>query len=89
MMYKLTIEKKVIKFVARLQSKQYKQIVSKILSLQENPRPQDYKKLEGYKDGYRVDSGEYRILYTIDDKEQLVTIWRVGLRNDNRVYRGL
>ncbi|MBM3240352.1 type II toxin-antitoxin system RelE/ParE family toxin [Candidatus Poribacteria bacterium] len=83
------IEKRVIRFVADLQPKQYKQIVSKILSLQENPRPQDCTKLERYKGGYRVDSGEYRILYTIDDKEQLVTVWRVGLRNDSRVYRGL
>ena len=88
-MYKLTMEKKVIQFVTRLQSKQYKQVVNKILSLQENPRPQDCKQLEGYKGGYRVDQGEYRILYTIDEVEQLVTVWRVGLRNDSRVYRGL
>lgn len=88
-MYKPAMDRKVIRFVARLQSKQYKQVVNKMLSLQENPRPQDCKQLKRYKNGYRVDQGEYRILYTVDDSEQLVIVWRVGLRNDSKVYRGL
>ena len=77
-MYKLTMEKKVIQFVTRLQSKQYKQVVNKILSLQENPRPQDCKQLEGYKGGYRVDQGEYRILYTIDEVD--VHTWHTKIK---------
>ena len=41
------------------------QICSKIEALRDNPRPQDIKPLEGRKHTYRIDSGEYRILYEI------------------------
>ncbi|MEO3705387.1 type II toxin-antitoxin system RelE family toxin [Trichormus azollae] len=64
-------------------------MVSKILSLQGNPRPQDYAALKGYQDGYRIDQGEYRILYTIDEDNKLVDIFRVGKRNDDKVYQNL
>jgi mRNA interferase RelE/StbE len=64
-------------------------VVSKILSLQGNPRPQDYAALKGYQDGYRIDQGEYRILYTIDEDNKLVDISRVGKRNDDKVYQNL
>ena len=49
--------------------------------------PQDCKKLEGYEGSYRVDRGEFRILYTIDEGE--VEIFRVGKRNDDEVYQNL
>jgi mRNA interferase RelE/StbE len=68
---------------------EYKQVVSKILSLQGNPRPQDYAALKGYQDGYRIDQGEYRILYTIDEDNKLVDIFQVGKRNDDKVYQNL
>ena len=36
---------------------------------------------------YRVDSGEYRILYTIEGNA--ICIFRVGKRNDDEIYRNL
>ena len=47
-----------------------------------NPRPHGVKKLAGSKDGYRVRFGDYRILYTSDDKRRLVTIYRIRNRKD-------
>jgi len=61
--------------------------MSKILSLTDNPRPQDYKALQGYPDYYRVDQGEFRIVYEIRSEE--VYIVRVGKRNDGEVYQNL
>jgi mRNA interferase RelE/StbE len=61
--------------------------MSKILSLIDNPRPQDYKALQGYSDYYRVDQGEFRIVYEIRSEE--VYIVRVGKRNDDEVYQNL
>ncbi|NMG18322.1 type II toxin-antitoxin system RelE family toxin [Brasilonema bromeliae] len=87
--YDLRIAKTAEKDLIDLPAKQFKQVVSKIFSLQSNPRPQDYKALKGYEGGYRVDQGEYRILYTIDDENLLVDIFRVGKRNDNQVYKNL
>lgn len=60
--YTLRITKSARKDLARLQLKVFKQIVTKILLLPENPRPQDYKQLRGYTNVYRVDQDEYRIL---------------------------
>ncbi len=88
--YTLRIAKTAEKDLLDLQPKQYKQVVSKILSLQGNPRPQDYAALKGYQGGYRIDQGEYRILYTIDDDDnKLVDVFRVGKRNDDEVYKNL
>jgi mRNA interferase RelE/StbE len=87
--YTLRIAKTAEKDLLKLQAKQFKQVVSKILSLQGSPRPQDCKTLKGYEGGYRIDQGEYRILYTLDDETQLVDVFRVGKRNDDEVYKNL
>jgi mRNA interferase RelE/StbE len=75
------------KSLAELQPKQFKQIATKIFALLDNPQSQDCKALKGYAGGYRVDSGEYRILYTIEGNA--IYIFRVGKRNDDEVYRNL
>ncbi|MBP5971727.1 type II toxin-antitoxin system RelE/ParE family toxin [Brasilonema sp. CT11] len=87
--YTLRIAKTAEKDLLDLQAKQFKQVVSKIFSLQGNPRPQDCKALKGYEGGYRVDQGEYRILYTIDDDTHQLDVFRVGKRNDDEVYQNL
>ncbi|GAA6621889.1 type II toxin-antitoxin system RelE family toxin [Scytonema sp. NUACC26] len=87
--YTLRIAKTVEKDLLDLPAKHYKQVVSKIFSLQSNPQPHDSKALKGYEGGYRADSGEYRILYTIDEVNKLVDIFRVGKRNDDEVYKNL
>jgi mRNA interferase RelE/StbE len=42
--------------------------------------------LKGYPGFYRVDSGEYRIIYRFTPEEDLVEIILVGKRNDDEVY---
>ena len=83
-MYALQIEKGVIKNLRKLPPKIFRQIIFKVLSLQQTPLPNDCKPIGP---GYRVDSGEYRILYFVDDTTQLIEIVLVGKRNDDDVYR--
>ena len=52
-----------------------------IARLEENPRPVGYKKLKG-RDGYRIRSGDYRIIYDILDTELIVNIITIGHRKD-------
>lgn len=85
--YNLRIKKSVHKQLLKLQPKFFKQVMSKILSLTDNPKPQDYKALQGYPDYYRVDQGEFRIVYEITSEE--IYIVRVGKRNDDEVYQNL
>ena len=54
-----------------------------------DPLPNDSKQLKGYADLYRVDSGEYRIVYRFKSQEDLVEIILVGKRNDDEVYKKL
>jgi mRNA interferase RelE/StbE len=50
-----------------------------------NPRPPGCKKLTGSEDIYRIRTGEYRIIYQIQDKILLVMILKTSHRKD--VYR--
>ncbi len=52
--------------------------------LQSDPRPPGTKRLVG-RSGYRVRTGEYRVLYVVNDRERTVRIYRIGHRRD--VYR--
>ena len=73
------------KHVTRLDSKIFRQVVVRILELGQNPRPHDSEELKGYGDpvlpgrkGFRVDQGEYRILYTIDEDRRMMAVCRPG-----------
>ncbi len=48
-------------------------INAQLESLRDNPRPRGTRKLKG-REQYRIRVGDYRILYTIDDPDNLVTI---------------
>jgi len=81
----LDITKQVDDFLEKLPPKQFKQVYSTIIELRRNTTPHDSIKLQGSTDQHRVDIGEYRIIYTFDEK--VVYIQIVGKRNDNDVYR--
>jgi mRNA interferase RelE/StbE len=59
-------------------------ISRRILSLEGNPKPRGAKKLSG-REEYRLRVDDYRVLYSIDDQEFVVTIFAVGHRRE--VYR--
>jgi mRNA interferase RelE/StbE len=59
-------------------------ILKAIGALEANPRPKGYKKLKG-RDGYRIKSGEYRIIYEIYDRQLVVDVIALGHRKD--IYR--
>ena len=82
-MRKLNMDKDAVKFLQDLDAKQYKQVASKALSLMVNATPADYSHLKGTS-YYRVDSGEYRIVYYFD--ADTVYIDLIGKRNDDKVY---
>lgn len=79
----------VLDFLNGLQPKIAAQIAKKVLTLNVDPLPNDSKQLIGYPGYYRVDSGEYRIIYNFNPEEDLVEIILVGKRNDDEVYKKL
>ncbi|MFN2385448.1 MAG: type II toxin-antitoxin system RelE/ParE family toxin [Thermoanaerobaculia bacterium] len=67
------------------QKKDRQRIVARIQSLAEDPRPQGCEKLAGSSDLHRIRVGNYRIVYSIDEKPPVVMIFKIGHRKD--VYR--
>lgn len=83
----LDLKPKAKKFIIFLPPKHKRQIKDRILSLQNNPIPNDSKKLLGYEDYVRVDSGEYRIIYRYEVEKDLITVVLIGKRNDGEIYK--
>jgi mRNA interferase RelE/StbE len=67
-----------------LDDETYLRIVAAIHRLRENPRPPSMKKLTR-QEVYRIRLGDYRVLYTVDDKAKEVRIEAVH-RRDERTY---
>lgn len=61
-------------------------IVGRISGLAKDPRPPGCEKLAGAENAWRVRQGDYRILFTIDDEDRVVDVFKVGHRRE--VYRG-
>jgi mRNA interferase RelE/StbE len=86
-MYQIKVAEDAAKFIRKQDNRIQRQIINNIRGLTQNPHPQGCKKLQGYKDLYRIPSGNYRIVYTIKEKMLLVFVVRVAHRKD--VYRHL
>ncbi len=73
--------------IGRADSKKLRQVFMKLLSLRRTPFPQDSKKLESFSykqlSGYRVDQGEYRIIYAVDEDNKKVLIGLILNRNED------
>ncbi len=82
----LKISRQAGRFIKTLPPKQYKQVVSTVLALLNNPEPHDSKQVKGSKENNRrADIGEYRIVYRAENDELLILV--IGKRNDDSVYK--
>lgn len=72
------------KSLERFPAKHQRQLAARLLALGADPRPADSKKLHG-SDRYRIDVGEYRIVYSIEPTGVAVDL--VEKRDD--VYKKL
>jgi mRNA interferase RelE/StbE len=82
--YKLIIKKSAAKELADIPKKDLQKIVKRIKSFSENPRPVGSQKLSA-REQYRVRQGDYRIVYSINDKDLVVDIVKIVHRRE--VYR--
>jgi len=80
-MYKVRIEKAVLKSLEKINEPYYTKIKIAILKLAVNPRPQGYKQLKG-RDGYRIRVADYRIIYNIFDDILSVEVIVLGHRKE-------
>ena len=83
--YEVEVENSAAKALQRLQRHDQIRVVSAVADLAAEPRPNGCTKLSGTEAAYRVRVGDYRVVYTVDDAERVVTVTRVGHRRE--VYR--
>jgi mRNA interferase RelE/StbE len=85
MLYTVLITKKARKFLADLKNESlYLRLREAINSLAENAAPPGSKNLTN-RPGYRLRVGDYRIIYTVDGGELIITVIEIGHRKD--IYR--
>lgn len=82
--YKIQIKRSASRELERLPLKDRRRIVSRIKGLAREPRPHGSEKLSG-EESYRFRQGDYRVVYTVDDTEPTVTVFKIAHRRD--VYR--
>ena len=82
--YSIFFRTSVAKDLARIPTADLRRIMDRIAALASDPRPPGCEKLSA-QERYRVRQGNYRIVYSIQDRELTVWVVTVGHRKD--VYR--
>jgi len=82
--YKVLIKPSAAKELEEVPDKGRRRVAERVAALSQNPRPPGCEKLTGG-DRFRIRQGNYRIVYSVADKELTVLVVRIGNRKD--VYR--
>ena len=67
-----------------IQKKDAKRILDKIKDLEDDPRPRWTEKLK-VRPGLRLSIGDYRVIYSVDDKKKYIAVVEIGDRKE--VYK--
>ena len=81
MAYKINIKPSALKDLDSLPDKEVKKISNRLMQLKDGPRPIGVQKLST-QEGYRIRSGDYRILFEINDEIETVLIFRIKHRKE-------
>jgi mRNA interferase RelE/StbE len=81
MSYEVLILRRAQKELADLPKVDYVRVQDAVAALADDPRPAGCKKLVG-REGWRIRSGDYRVIYEIDDAGEEITVLHIGHRRD-------
>jgi mRNA interferase RelE/StbE len=84
-MLKINLSHQAGDFLEGLQTKQSKQILTKIDALAQNPNSVPSGLIKGMQGERRIKAGEFRVIYHIVDDE--LNILLIDRRNDDKIYR--
>lgn len=85
-MYKIELRRRAQRALDRLPKADFQAVVEAIKELARTPRPRGVEKVKST-GLWRIRQGDYRVIYAIDDKQQLITVVRIGHRRE--LYRSL
>ena len=82
MSYEIVFARSASRELERLEKGLARRLLERIEALGQDPRPHGSLKLTGRQDLWRIRSGEYRVVYRIDDTGQLIDVIAVRHRRD-------
>lgn len=86
MSYQVAIRRQALKELGQLPKADCTRVVAAIDQLADEPRPAGCKKLKGREgEMWQIRVVDYRVLYRIEDKAEVIEVGKVGHRRD--VYR--
>jgi mRNA interferase RelE/StbE len=85
--HKVELRRKVQKALDKLPKDDFHSVLETMKGLAVLPRPRGAEKVKAPGGLWRVRQGNYRIIYQIDDDQNVVTILRIGHRRE--IYREL
>ncbi len=80
--YKIIFRKSAEKQLLKLPNPVGLKIIELIKSLSENPIPVSAQKMSGFENIYRLRSGAYRLVYSIDKEVLVIEIIKIGHRQN-------
>ena len=83
-MYEVELRRRAQRALDKLPKTDFEAVVEAVKELAQTPRPRGIEKVKtaGL---WRIRQGDYRIIYSIDDNQRLVTVVRIGHRRE--IYR--
>jgi mRNA interferase RelE/StbE len=79
---KIELAASAAKAFSKLDRPTQQRVARQIDLLAHNPRPRGVMKLQGEDDLYRIRAGDYRIIYSIQDRVLIVLVVAIGNRRD-------
>ncbi len=85
MQYTVEISHRAQRELTKLQMSDFQRISEAIKGFEDNPRPKGVRKLRG--SIHRVRLGDWRIIYSVFDKDELVVVGKVVRRSEDTYNR--
>lgn len=85
--YVVRYDPKAIKELAKIGKPNARRVIKAVDSLSTEPRPAGARPLVGFSDLWRIRVGDYRVIYTIKNKELVILVLRIAHRSS--IYRDL
>jgi mRNA interferase RelE/StbE len=89
-MYKIEVSpaagRDLSKLEVRLKRSDFERLRNAIRNLAEEPRPAGVKKIRGTEIAYRIRIGNYRVIYEVYDRDNLIVIFQISRRTET-TYR--
>ena len=85
--YKIEFKRSADRDIRRIQADLIPRILEKVEALRDDPSPRQSLKLSGTEGTYRLRTGDYRVIYSVDSETETIVVYYI--RHRREAYRRL